>query len=135
MTMQSIHSPKPKIFGVGYGAHLAYNLRLVKQFIKVALQVFINAFVPCTYYEKAHWQVIELYHRMRGFRHGTESDHRCKECGTDMLSNDETNQLREDVKELALLRKRMDEISSKLDEVESPTETLLDNQPPTASEE
>lgn len=108
--MQSVNSPKPRIFGKGYGTHLTYNLKLANQFIKLFLQITINALIPGAFYEKAHWQIIELYHRMRGFRHGTESDHRCKECGTDMLSNDEVNQQRDDAKELPILRRRVEDL-------------------------
>jgi hypothetical protein len=135
MTMQNIYSPKPKVFGKGYGAHLSYNLQLVKLFIKLALQVFINAFIPGVYYEQAHWQVIDIYHKMRGFRHGTHSDHRCPECGADELSADETIQAQEDVKELKLLRKQIDSIPAEINEPPKTKPSILDNQPPTASEE
>lgn len=135
MTMQNIYSPKPKVFGKGYGAHLSYNLQLVKLFIKLALQVFINAFIPGVYYEQAHWQVIDIYHKMRGFRHGTQSDHRCPECGADELSADETAQAHEDTKELNLLRKQIDSIPAEINEPPKTKPSILDNQPPTASEE
>lgn len=106
MTMQQIHSPKPKVFGEGYGAHLAYNFSLIKLFFKLSLQIFVNAFVPGLYYEQAHWKVIELYHKMRGIRHGTISDHRCKECGGELYSIDEVHCRRNELKDIERERDR-----------------------------
>ena len=82
MTMPPHHSPKPKIFGKGYGAHLAYNIGLVRTFTKLAIKVFINIFIPGVYYEEAHWEVIDLYYEMSGRRHGTNNPKRCDECGS-----------------------------------------------------
>ena len=82
MTMPPCHSPKPEIFGKGYGAHLAYNFSLVKLFFKLSIKLFINAFVPGVYYEEAHWRVIDLYHKMSGHRHGTNNSKRCEHCGS-----------------------------------------------------
>ena len=76
------HSPKPKILGPGYGTHLVYNFSLVKLFFKLAIKLFINAFVPGVYYEEAHWRVIDLYHKMSGYRHGTNNPKRCNQCGS-----------------------------------------------------
>ena len=118
MTMQQTHSPKPEVFGEGYGAHLAYNLRLVKLFFKLALQVFINAFVPGLYYEQAHWKVIEVYYKMRGLRHGTISDHRCPECGGEMYSADEMHQERDELKQLEIRMHVVDECNKALEELD-----------------
>lgn len=84
MTMQTCHSPKPRVFGKGYGAHLAYNFSLVRTFTKLAIKLFINAFVPGVYYEKAHWTVIDLYYKMSGHRHGTNDPKRCDQCGSNL---------------------------------------------------
>jgi len=108
MTMQTVHSPKPKVFGKGYGTHLSYNFKLVSMFFKLALQVFVNAFVPGLYYEQAHWKVIELYHKMRGYRHGINSDHRCAACGADTMSCDEVYDLRTAKKIIAELQSEID---------------------------
>jgi len=121
--MQEIHSPKPKVFGEGYGAHLAYNFRLIKLFCKLSLQILVNAFVPGLYYEQAHWKVIEVYHKMRGFRHGTHSDHRCPECGGEMYSADEMHQERDELKQLEIRMHVVDECNEKLEELDmSPEE-------------
>lgn len=82
MTMQPSHSPKPHVFGPGYGAHLAYNFGLTKTFTKLAIKIFINTFIPGVYYEEAHWEVIDLYYKMNGRRHGTNNPKRCDECGS-----------------------------------------------------
>lgn len=87
MTMPPRHSPKPKIFGKGYGAHLAYNFGLVKILFKLTIKLFINAFVPCTYYEEAHWRIVDLYYKMRGHRHGTNNLKRCEHCGSQLESD------------------------------------------------
>lgn len=118
MTMQQIHSPKPKVFGEGYGAHLAYNFSLIKLFFKLALQLFVNAFVPGLYYEQAHWKVIELYHKMRGFRHGTISDHRCPECGGELYSADEVHCRRAELKDIERERDRTEKCDSALAQLE-----------------
>ena len=54
-------------------------------------------------------KVIELYHRMRGYRHGTKCDHRCDKCGGDMPSSDEVRDLREAKKVIVELRKQIAE--------------------------
>ena len=82
--MQPTHSPKPNVFGKGYGKHLAHNFELVKIFTKLAIKLFINAFVPCVYYEEAHWRVIDLYYKMSGHRHGTNNPKRCNQCGSNL---------------------------------------------------
>jgi hypothetical protein len=103
MTMQVTHAPKPKIFGKGYGNHVAANLRLMKRFFWLGWKMLANTFIPTLFYERAHWEVIELYHKMRGYRHGTRSDHRCGECGADQMSSDEVSDLREAKKVIAEL--------------------------------
>lgn len=110
MTMHTVHSPKPEVFGKGYGAHLAYNFKLVRLFYKLALKIFINAIVPGVYYEQAHWQIIELYYMMRGTRHGTNSDHRCNECGGDLISCDDEFKRRDEIKDL---KEQVEELESR----------------------
>lgn len=95
MTMQVTHAPKPKIFGKGYGKHVVANLRLMKRFFWLGWKMLANTFIPTLFYERAHWEVIDLYHKMRGYRHGTRNEHRCKECGGDLASSDEVRDLRE----------------------------------------
>jgi len=104
MTMQVTHSPKPKIFGKGYGKHVASNLKLMKRFFWLGWKMLANTFIPSAFYEKAHWEVIDLYHKMRGFRHGTKDEKRCKECGHELVSRDDTNDLREAQKTIADLK-------------------------------
>lgn len=82
MTMQPSHSPKPRVFGPGYGTHLAYNFSLVKICAKLVIKLFINAFIPGVYYEEAHWRVIDLYYKMSGRRYGTNNSKRCDHCGS-----------------------------------------------------
>jgi hypothetical protein len=110
MVMHKVHSPKPKMFGKGYGTHLAYNYGLVKMFFKLGFKVLINAIVPGVYYEQAHWGVIDLYHKMSGYRHGTHSDHRCSECGGDLPSSDEAFDLRHAHKKLLVLKEENEEL-------------------------
>ena len=95
MTMQVTHAPKPKIFGKGYGKHVAANLQLMKRFFWLGWKMLANTFIPTLFYERAHWEVIDLYHKMRGYRHGTKCDHRCNACGGDLPSSDEVRDLRE----------------------------------------
>jgi len=116
MIMQKVHSPKPKIFGEGYGAHLAYNYRLMKKFFWLGWKMLINMFVPAAFYEQAHWEVIELYHKMRGNRHGTFSDHRCPKCGNDLPSADEAHYHRDDLKKLDEQLQRIENFDNDMDE-------------------
>ena len=95
MTMQVTHAPKPKIFGKGYGKHVVTNLRLMKRFFWLGWKMLANTFIPTLFYERAHWEVVDLYHRMRGYRHGTKIDHRCESCGSDLPTSDEVRDLRE----------------------------------------
>ena len=95
MTMQVTHAPKPKIFGKGYGKHVVTNLRLMKRFFWLGWKMLANTFIPTLFYERAHWEVVDLYHRMRGYRHGTKNDHRCESCGSDLPTSDEVRDLRE----------------------------------------
>jgi hypothetical protein len=123
MTMQQIHSPKPKVFGEGYGAHLAYNFKLIRLFFKLSLQIFVNAFVPGLYYEQAHWKVIEIYHKMRGLRHGTISDHRCPECGGELLSSEDGHNRRLELKDIEIHCHRIEACDRALEELDmSPEE-------------
>ena len=117
MTMHTVHSPKPKIFGEGYGAHLSYNFKLVRMFFKLALQIFINAIVPGLYYENAHWKIIELYHTMRGTRHGTNNDHRCSKCGGDLLSSEDGHNRRAELKDIEIDCQRVEECDRALVEI------------------
>lgn len=80
--MSPCHSPKPNVFGKGYGKHLANNFGLIKIMIKLIIKLFINVFVPGVYYEEAHWRVIDLYYKMNGYRHGTNNPKRCEHCGS-----------------------------------------------------
>ncbi len=114
--MHTVHSPKPKIFGEGYGAHLSYNLKLMRMFFKLALQIFINAIVPGVYYENAHWKVIELYHTMSGVRHGTHNEHRCDKCGGELLSSEDGHNRRAELKDLEIQCHRIEECDRALDE-------------------
>lgn len=123
MTMQQVHSPKPEMFGDGYGAHLAYNFRLIRLFLKLIMQVFVNAFIPGLYYEQAHWKVIEIYHKMRGTRHGTVSDHRCSECGGELLSAEDGHNRRAELKDIEIHCQRVEECDRALEELDlSPEE-------------
>lgn len=114
MTMQQTHSPKPKMFGKGYGQHISYTYRLMKKFFWLGWKMMVNMFIPHVFYEQAHWEVIDLYHKMRGYRHGTHSDHRCPECGGDLPSADETFEQRDEHKELLALRKTNEELKSQI---------------------
>ncbi len=109
MTMQEIHSPKPEIFGKGYGQHILHNYRLMKQFFWLGWKMMVNMFVPGVFYERAHWEVIDLYHKMRGTRHGTVSDHRCSKCGGDLPSADEVFGRRQELKDLEAEMDRIEE--------------------------
>ena len=115
MTMQVTHSPKPKIFGKGYGKHVANNLKLMKQFFWLGWKMLANTFVPGVFYERAHWEVIDLYHSMRGFRHGTSNDHRCAECGSDFLSADDVAIERDELKKLEMQLRLIEECDRAMD--------------------
>lgn len=90
MTMQTPYSPKPKIFGDGYGKHVSYNYVLMKKFFWLGWKMLVNMFIPGVFYERAHWEVIDLYYKMQGRRHGTDNEKRCDECGGNLLSSDDT---------------------------------------------
>ncbi len=114
MVMQKVHSPQPKVFGEGYGSHLAYNYGLVKLFFKLGFKMLINAIVPGVYYEQAHWGVIELYHKMNGVRHGTRNEHRCNECGGELLSSEDGHNRRAELKDLEIQCHRIEECDKEL---------------------
>lgn len=80
--MHTYNSPTPRVFGKGYGGHLAYNLRLAKLFTRLVFVSIIHAFAPTAYVEKAHWQIIEMYYKHKGLRHGTMDPKRCDHCGS-----------------------------------------------------
>jgi hypothetical protein len=104
MTMQVTHAPKPRIFGKGYGKHIATNLKVMRKFFWLGWKSLVNTFVPFAFYEVAHWEVIDLYYAMRGYRHGTKCNTRCEKCGSDLPSADEVHDLREAKKIIAKLR-------------------------------
>ena len=114
--MQEIHSPKPEIFGKGYGQHILHNYRLMKQFFWLGWKMLVHMFIPGVFYERAHWEVIDLYHKMRGLRHGTVSDHRCPECGHDLPSADEMYQERNELKQLEIQLELIGGFDKKMDE-------------------
>lgn len=116
MTMQVTHSPKPKIFGEGYGRHVASNLILMKKFFWLGWKMLANTFIPNVFYEKAHWEVVELYHKMRGFRFGTQNDHRCSECGHELYTSDETTLRRDELKDIEMRCDLIDEFDLAMDE-------------------
>jgi len=116
MTMQSTHSPKPKIFGEGYGEHLSYNYKLMKKFFWLGWKMMVNMLIPGVFYERAHWEVVELYHKMRGFRHGTISDHRCPECGGELYTADEVHCRRAELKDIERECARIEKCDNALDE-------------------
>lgn len=116
MTMQVTHSPKPKIFGEGYGKHVVYNFKLMKRFFWMGWKLLANTFIPGAFYEAAHWEVIEMYHKMRGFRHGTRNDHRCNECGHELYSADETTLRREELKDIEIHCDNIDSFNQAMDE-------------------
>ena len=93
MTMQVHKHPKPKVFGKGYGTHIAYHFKLFKKFVAVTSRIFLNMLIPSVYHERYHWDIIDIYHRLRGYRHGTENEKRCNECGTELMSRDEVRDL------------------------------------------
>jgi hypothetical protein len=115
--MQQIHSPKPKMFGEGYGKHISYNFKLMKQLFWLGWKMMANMFIPGVFYETAHWEIIDLYHKMRGFRHGTISDHRCKECGGELFSSDEMHRERDELKQLEIRMRLIDACNEKLDKL------------------
>lgn len=126
MTMQATHSPKPKVFGEGYGKHVSYNFGLMKQLFWLGWKMLAHMLVPSTFYERAHWEVVELYHKMRGFRHGTISDHRCPECGGELLTCDETHLRRDELKDIEIYCKRVDLCDRALEELDEEKDQLLD---------
>jgi len=114
MTMQVTHSPKPKIFGEGYGKHVATNVKLMKQFFWLGWKMLANTFIPTMFYEHAHWEVIELYYKMRGIRHGTKNDHRCPKCGSEFLSADDVHRERDELKQIQLEHHLIDDFDTKM---------------------
>ena len=116
--MQVTHSPKPEIFGKGYGKHVANNFVLMKQFFWLGWKMLVNTFFPAVFYERAHWEVIELYYKMRCFRHGTKSDHRCAKCGTDFLSADEVSKERDELKQIQAEHHLIDDFDRAMEEEE-----------------
>jgi hypothetical protein len=87
--MQVHEHPKPKIFGKGYGAHIAYHFRVFTVIAKILLQLTVTMFLPRVYHQKYHWDIIDLYYKLRGERHGTANERRCDECGTELMSRDD----------------------------------------------
>jgi len=123
MTMQQTHSPQPKIFGKGYGHHILYNYRLMKKFFWLGWKMMVHMFIPNVFYERAHWEVIDLYHKMRGLRHGTISDHRCSKCGSDLMSADENYCRHNELKDIERERERIERCDKALEELDmSPEE-------------
>ena len=118
MTMQQTHSPKPEIFGEGYGKHIAKNYRLMKQFFWLGWKMMVHMFIPQAFYESAHWEVIDLYHKFRGYRHGTHSDHRCAECGGELFSIDEVHCRSAELKDIERERNRTEKCDRALDEID-----------------
>jgi len=114
--MQVTHSPKPKIFGEGYGKHVAYNYALMKKFFWLGWKMMANMIIPAAFYERAHWEVIDLYHKMSGFRHGTRNDHRCTECGHEKLSSDDKHLRYAELKDIEQDCQRIDEFDMAMDE-------------------
>ena len=125
MTMQVTHSPKPKIFGEGYGQHVATNLRLMKKFFWLGWKMLANTFIPFVFYENAHWEVVELYYRMRGFRHGTANDHRCNSCGHDLYTADEVTLRRAELKDIEVHCDLVDDFDNAMDEYHAEREEEL----------
>lgn len=87
MTMQTPHAPKPKIFGDGYGKHVSHNYWLIKKFFWLGWKMLVHMFIPGIFYERAHWEVIDLYYKMQGYRHGTNDTKRCGKCGSKLEPN------------------------------------------------
>ena len=115
MTMQVTHSPKPKIFGKGYGKHVAYNYALMKRFFWLGWKMLVNMVIPAAFYERAHWEVIDLYHNMSGFRHGTNNDHRCGECGHEKLTSDDKHLRYAELKDIEQDCQRIEEFDMAMD--------------------
>ena len=113
--MQVTHSPKPEIFGKGYGKHVAYNYALMKTFFSLGWKMLANMLIPNVFYEHAHWEVIDLYHKMSGFRHGTINDHRCSECGHEKLSSDDKHLRRLELKDIEQDCQRIKEFDRAMD--------------------
>ncbi len=90
--MQPYHSPKPSIFGKGYGKHILYNLKIAKSFLKLAYKLFVNAFIPGKYYDETYSQIVNFYYKLRGHRHGTLDLKRCNECGSQLEPRDDNHQ-------------------------------------------
>jgi len=93
--MQVHEHPKPKIFGKGYGTHIAYHFKLFRLLAKIAIRSFVTMLIPSAYHEQYHWDIIDLYHKLRGYRHGTVNEKRCNECGTELMTRDEVRDLRD----------------------------------------
>lgn len=87
----------------------------MKQFFWLGWKMLANTFIPAVFYERAHWEVIDLYHKMRGFRHGTKNDHRCAECGNEFISVDEVHRERDELKHLDMISRLIEECNEKLD--------------------
>ena len=117
MTMQETHSPKPKIFGKGYGKHVSYNFKLMKRFFWLGWKLFANMLIPGAFYERAHWEVIDMYHNMRGYRHGTINNHRCDKCGNELLTADEAFDRHAELKDIERNCLRVDLCNHALDQM------------------
>ncbi|MHA1289144.1 MAG: hypothetical protein ACTSPB_17285 [Candidatus Thorarchaeota archaeon] len=73
-------------------------------------------FIPVAFYERAHWEVIDLYHQMSGFRHGTNNDHRCSKCGHEKLSSDDKHLRYAELKDIEQDCQRVEEFDTAMDE-------------------
>lgn len=93
MTMQVHEHPKPKVFGKGYGTHIAYHFKLLAKLIGMLCRLLVTTFAPSVYHEKYHWDIIDIYHKLRGYRHGTDNEKRCSECGTELMTAEEVRDL------------------------------------------
>jgi hypothetical protein len=87
--MHTYRPPTPRVLGKGYGSHLVQHFRLAKKFGKLMFISLVHAFVPCTYIDRVHYQVINLYYRFKGLRHGTMNPKRCDHCGITLEPRDE----------------------------------------------
>ena len=115
MTMKVNERPKPRIFGKGYGSHLLLGFTYVGAFFRMAFQALLNTLVPTAYHEKYHWDIIDLYYKLRGFRHGTDNPKRCTECGSEKLTADEVYRLRDAEKEVKVLKKKVADLEHKIE--------------------
>jgi hypothetical protein len=50
---------------------------------------------PRLFHERYHWDIIDLYYKLRGYRHGTNDEKRCDECGNELVSRDDKISLNE----------------------------------------